>query len=133
TPAGLALSDAWPAVGPHTGGTQVALTVTGIVDAGTLTETFDDAPATIIDVRASSNLVVVGTPAGKVGAVTVTVSDGIESTSRTDVFAYEEALEASTVEPAFGPSAGGNEVEVRGRGFSSSAIVLFGGEAGEVR
>jgi len=132
TPTGLWLAHAWPPEGPMAGGTQVALSVTGLPATGGVTVTFNDQPATVIETRRADNLLVVATPPGVAGPARVRVMGGGQETARETLFAYRRALTAHAVEPDFGGSAGGETVRIRGEGFGQGSIVTFGGRPAQV-
>ncbi len=70
------------------------------------------------------------TPAGSVGAVTVTVTNlGAQSGSLTNGFTYVVVPTVSSVSPNNGPVAGGTAVTITGTNFAAGATVTFGGTA----
>lgn len=141
-PTELTLHHAWPTRGPASGGTQVALTVTGLESVSDVSVRFDDADATVLERRPAEDLLVVGSPPGDLGLATITVSGVVTGgggavgsaaiATRADLFTYDRALVAERVEPAHGPAAGGEVVRVLGSGYSATAAVVFGGQPATV-
>ena len=132
TGAAPSLLNAWPAVGTAQGGTQVALTVTGLTGNGDVSVTFGEAAATVIQTRASENLVVVGTPENAPGPAVITVTAPNGAATRDDLFRYERALTATGVDPAFGPTNGGTKVTIAGLGLGAATSVVIGGQAAAI-
>lgn len=118
----LAVGSIEPRAGPAVGGTEVTLIGAGL-DATSLSVTFDGAAATIVD--QGPGHVVVQTPAHAVGAVDVTVSDGVATD--TAGFTYVENLWIDRVAPDEGDVAGGETVVLSGEGFTGVTDVRFGG------
>ncbi len=114
-----------PASGPIDGGQTV--TIVGEGFAGGVDEAlFGASPAsdlTVIDDRSLS----VTLPAGQQGPVTVTVKTSSEQTQAVDAFRYFVPLQANSLDPAVGPTAGGTAFNLQGSGFHDGVEVLFGG------
>ncbi|TNF36746.1 MAG: hypothetical protein EP329_04880 [Deltaproteobacteria bacterium] len=122
------LINAWPGRGTSQGGTQVALTVTGLEGTDEVSVSFGEEPATVVQVRPSEDLVVVATPNGAPGPATITVTAPNGVTARDDLFVYDRAFSVSALDPVFGPVAGGTTVKVSGIDLSADSVVLFGGK-----
>ncbi|MFT7579547.1 MAG: hypothetical protein ACI9MR_001213 [Myxococcota bacterium] len=128
----LGVTGAFPGSGPIEGGTQVALSVTGIVGAE-LKVFFGETEATVIEIRALSNVVVVATPEGSEGPVTVRVEQPQSVASSSNIFRYEVTTRVDSVTPAVGSITGGTEVTLIGRRFDRAAVVTFAGVEAIVR
>jgi len=120
-----AVSIVSPNSGAPAGGT--AVTITGTAFAAGATVTFGAAPATDV-VVVSGTQITATTPAGSVGAVTVTVtnSNGL-SGSLAGAFSYVAALTVSSVSPNSASTAGGTAVTITGMNFAAGVTVTFGG------
>jgi len=126
------LVNAWPAHGTSQGGTQVALTVIGLAGTDGVTVSFGDEPATIIQVRPSEDLVVVGTPNGAPGPATITVTAPNGAAARDDLYTYDHAFTVSGLDPVFGSTAGGTTVAISGLDLSADSVVSFGGKVAQI-
>ncbi|MGA9797564.1 MAG: IPT/TIG domain-containing protein [Terriglobales bacterium] len=119
-----------PSTGPTSGGTSV--TITGTNFAAGATVTFGANAATNVTVLNSATITA-STPAGGVGAVTVTVTNSTgRSGSLSSAFTYTSANPAPTVSsisPNTGPIAGETGVTITGTGFLSGATVTLGGNS----
>ena len=123
----LAVTDVLPATGPASGGNLAVIKGQGFTAGATVS--FGAAPATGVTVQ-SSTLVTAVVPAGAPGKVAVSVKLlGDELATLPGAYTYVEdaPLAVFAVEPAKGPSAGGNLAVVKGQGFASFATVRFGG------
>jgi hypothetical protein len=69
------------------------------------------------------------TPAGSLGAVTVTVTVNGQSGSQTNGFTYIAPPTVSSVSPNSGSTAGGTAVTIAGTNFGAGATVMFGSAA----
>ncbi len=121
-----------PDLGPHTGGTDVAINGQGFVElaAGSAQVHFDGLAATDVRVLNDTRLRCTAPP-GKAGAqVLVSVSNANGTGSREGAFRYEPVLIATSFLPASGSAIGGTQVSIEGEGFQVEAgttSVLFGG------
>jgi hypothetical protein len=118
-----------PTYGPSAGGTLVTITGTNFV-AGDTTVTINGTtiPAGSVTVSSSTSLTFT-TPAHAAGNVTVSVSTSGGTTSNiSGGFTYEDAPTATSLTPAFGPSAGGTSVTITGTNFvAGNTTVTIGG------
>jgi hypothetical protein len=118
-------------VSPNTGSTAggTAVTIMGANFAAGATVTFASAAATNV-VVVNSTTITATTPAGSVGAVTVTVTNlGAQSGSLVNGFTYVVVPTVISVSPNNGPTAGGTAVTIMGTNFASGATVKFGSAA----
>lgn len=113
-----------PTSGPTAGGTQV--TITGSNFSPGPVVRFGTTPATVVS--ASSTSIVVRTPPLPPGGVPVTVmlTDGRTATAAGTFTVVAPAPIISTVDPAWGSTAGGTLVTITGSQFLEGASVLFG-------
>ena len=116
-----------PNSGTTAGGT--AVTITGTNFAAGATVTFGGTAATNV-VVVSGTQITATTPAGSVGAVTVTVTNlGVSGGNLASGFTYVVAPTVSSVSPNSGPIAGGTAVTITGTNFAAGATVKFGATA----
>jgi IPT/TIG domain/Chitobiase/beta-hexosaminidase C-terminal domain/Fibronectin type III domain len=116
-----------PSNGATTGGT--AITITGTNFATGAGVTFGGAAATNV-VVVNGTTITATTPAGSVGAVTVTVTNvGGQSGSLLNGYTYVVVPTVTVVSPSTGPVAGGTAVTLTGTNFAVGATVTFGGTA----
>jgi len=117
-------------VSPNSGSTAggTAVTITGSNFATGATVTFGAAAATNV-VVVNSTSITATTPAGSVGAVTVTVTVSGQSGSLTNGFTYALPPTVSSVSPNTGSTSGGTAVTIAGTNFAAGATVRFGGTA----
>jgi hypothetical protein len=118
-----------PVLGPQGGGTQVRLQGDGF--DRTTRVAFGDQQAVEVTVVSTREMLVM-TPAAAPGPVDVRVTSPRGTRTLPDGFRFlaEPLLEG--LEPAAGPSAGGNVVVVWGRGLSLTDTVRWGDAAGDV-
>ena len=110
--------------GPAAGGTVTDLTGSGFTSASTVS--FGGVPASAVLVLSPTE-VQVTSPAGSGSVdVTVTTAGGTSATSGADQFSYVAPPVVSAVNPATGPTAGGNLVSITGSGFAASDRVTIG-------
>ena len=116
-----------PASGPSTGGTTVRSPAADSTSASAVN--FGNTPATAFLVQ-NDAVVTATAPAGKLGAVdvTVTTAGGTTTTGAADKFTYTvPPLPTVTgVSPASGSSTGGTTVTVTGTGLTGASAVKFG-------
>ncbi|MCB9854214.1 MAG: IPT/TIG domain-containing protein [Phycisphaerales bacterium] len=113
-----------PVSGPETGDTEVTI----------LGQQFQAGLAVLIDNLSASDVTVINSriltarvPAHAPGLVDVTVSSDVISSTLVDGYEYlAVGPQIDSVEPASGPSAGGNTVTINGNNFTSGVAVLFG-------
>ena len=120
------VSSVSPNNGPIAGGT--AVTISGTNFAAGATVTFGGTAATNV-VVASATQITATTPAGSVGAVTVTVTVNSQNGGLTNGFTYVAPPTVSSVSPNTGITAGGTAVTITGTNFAAGATVTFGGTA----
>jgi hypothetical protein len=118
-----------PTSGPGSGGTDVTVTGTNLVDVTAVD--FGGVPATTFAVGSSGTTLVAVAPIPvAAGAVDVTVTNpvGTSATNAGDVFTYTSAapLNVSSVSPSSGPLSGGISVTISGTDFANVRNVLFG-------
>ncbi|PIE19019.1 MAG: hypothetical protein CSA66_03260 [Proteobacteria bacterium] len=105
-----------------------AVTVTGAGFRPESRVVFGHTAAVDVQVQGDGSILAV-TPAGAdIGAVDVHVSNDLGVGTLGDGFRYVDAPELQRVIPAVGPVAGGEVVEISGRGFYDPVTVLFGSE-----
>ncbi len=108
---------------PTDGGTEVTLQGSGFDDQTRVS--FDG--ETAIDHRAvDSETLRVTAPPNEVGPATVRVTTREESRSADEGVTYFAPVEIDSVTPAAGPTAGGTQATIRGRGFAEGMSVSFG-------
>jgi IPT/TIG domain/Chitobiase/beta-hexosaminidase C-terminal domain len=115
-----------PSTGTTAGGTSV--TITGTNFGAGATVTFGSNAATNV-VVVSSTQITATTPAGSIGAVTVTVTANGQSGSLTNGFTYVVPATVTSVSPNTGATVGGTSVTLTGMNFAAGATVTFGGSA----
>jgi hypothetical protein len=123
-----------PKQGPPVGGNKV--TIVGQNLEGATSVTFGGAPATILT-DANGETIQVTAPSGTLGDkvnVQVTTGEGPSPLSSADLYTYVQnvpVVQSITLDT--GPSSGGTQVEIKGRGFSkkTTSAVDFGGVAAE--
>jgi hypothetical protein len=127
------LTSVSPALGPEAGGTTITLTGTNFVSGATV-RVGGTAATNVVFVSATQ--LTARTPAGTAGArdVQVTNPNG-QSATRTGAFTYavRNTPIITSVSPAFGPTAGGTLITVRGVSFTSSTMSLWIGGAAATR
>ena len=104
------------------------MTITGTNFAAGATVTFGGTAATNV-VVVSGTQITATTPAGRAGAVTVTVTVSGQSGSLTNGFTYIVPPTVSSVSPNSGSTAGGTAVTITGTNFAAGATVTFGSAA----
>jgi hypothetical protein len=120
----LALDAVVPAVGDAAGGSTHLIAgegftnVDGVTLGGTAVTSFE-----VLDDR---RLRVVA-PAGAVGPAQIEVSTTDLGSATLDGFSYAVLLAVESIDPASGPSEGGTEVTINGRGFADGVTVALGG------
>ena len=115
-----------PSSGTTAGGT--AVTITGTNFAAGATVKFGSTAASSVTV-VNSTTITATTPAGSVGAVTVTVTVGGQSGSLAGGYTYVVVPTVTSVSPNNGAAAGGTPVTITGTNFAAGATVTFGGVA----
>ena len=119
------VSSVSPSTGSTTGGTQVTITGANFVTGATAT--FGGAAATNVVVLSSTQITAT-TPAGSVGAVTVTVTNpGVAGGSLANGYTYAVIPTVASISPNNGPAAGGTPVTITGTNFAAGASVTIGG------
>ncbi|MFI5092241.1 MAG: IPT/TIG domain-containing protein, partial [Candidatus Acidiferrales bacterium] len=121
-----AVTSVAPSDGPPAGGTAVTITGTNFAPGATVT--FGSNAATNVAV-VNGTTITATTPAGSVGAVTVTVTVNGQSGSLASGFTYDVPATVSSVSPNTGSTAGGTAVTITGTNFAAGATVTFGSNA----
>ena len=124
--AGPAVTSVSPSSGPAAGGT--AVTITGTNFASGATVTFGGTAASNVTV-VNSTTITASTPAGSIGAATVTVTVGGQSGSLAGGFTYIGVPTVTGVSPNSGSTLGGTAVTVTGTNFATGATVSFASTA----
>ncbi|MGC1265311.1 MAG: IPT/TIG domain-containing protein [Candidatus Acidiferrum sp.] len=120
---GLTVSSVSPGNGQPAGGTAVTIIGTDFVSGATVT--FGSAAATSVVVVSATEITAVS-PAGSVGAVTVTVTAGGQNGSLANGFTYVNPPTVTSVSPTSGSANGGTNVTIMGTNFAAGATVTFG-------
>jgi hypothetical protein len=122
------LPPAGPVGDPVTGAGTATVAILGTGLANATAVMFGNVPATKIVSDSDTELVVVS-PAGVAGTVdvTVTTAGGASTISAADQFTYAAIPAVTTIAPAVGPAAGGNQVTITGTGLANASAVWFGG------
>jgi len=117
-------------VSPNSGSTGggTAVTITGTNFASGATVTFGSNASTNVTV-VNSTTITATTPAGSVGAVTVTVTVNGKGGSLASGYTYVVAPAVTAVSPNSGSTGGGTAVTITGTNFASGATVTFGSNA----
>ncbi|MEU1802696.1 IPT/TIG domain-containing protein [Streptomyces sp. NPDC019937] len=111
-----------PASGPPSGGTTVTLTGTGL--GGATQVLFGPNPATILTDTPTQITVTAPAGTGSVGVVVIT--PGGTSNALGYTYAAAPAPSLSSLNPASGPTSGGNTVTINGTNLSGATSVMFG-------
>ncbi|MCC9312493.1 IPT/TIG domain-containing protein, partial [Kitasatospora sp. RB6PN24] len=110
-----------PAQGAPAGGTSVIITGSGFTGA---TQVRFGANGTYF-VIVSDTVITAKTPAGT-GTVQVTVTAPTGTSNQNVLFTYTPAPVLSSLNPASGPTSGGNTVTLNGSNLSGATLVKFG-------
>ncbi len=115
-----------PPDGHVLGGDAVTIRGTGFVEGSTVI--FGGRSAISVEVIDDTTIQAI-TPAGSdVGAVNVHVSTSQGIASLDNGFLYVDAPRVTSIDPAVGPVAGGNMLEITGVGFDEEMTVVVGGK-----
>jgi len=120
-----------PAFGPPAGGTRVTILGSNFTETDDTTVTFDNLPATAVNV-VSGLVITAVAPPHAAGAVTVSVRSRQGAVSLVKGFTYYTTGSASvapaitSVYPTFGSIRGGTVVTLVGANFTPETVVLFG-------
>jgi len=118
-----------PNTGPAAGGTQVAISGSGLTGTGAVT--FGGAPAASFQAVSDTQVNAVSPGgAGAVDVVVITAAGGASATGTVDQFTYIPAPAVTNINPSGGPAAGGTLVTITGTGFKGTTAVTFGAAAG---
>ncbi len=126
-----AITGVTPAFGPPAGGTRVTILGANFTESDDTTVTFDNLPATAVNVVSGSVITAVAPPHAA-GAVTVNVRNRQGAVSLVKGFTYYTTGGASgaptvtSVYPTFGSIRGGTVVTLVGANFTPETVVLFG-------
>ncbi|MEC9440413.1 MAG: IPT/TIG domain-containing protein [Myxococcota bacterium] len=123
----LSIERITPAAGLTAGGDSVVIKGKGFETGSKVF--FDGEPVAVGAVSAQAGTITITTPAHAPGSVDVSVQNSRETALRLDGFTYLANTSPTllSVDPAFGPEAGGQEVFVTGYGFDAPGVeVLFG-------
>lgn len=120
------VSDVSPDEGPAAGGTRITLTGKDLSKA--VRVEFASRPGTDLVVVSDTRITVVTPPAREPGQrADISVHLSTDEVYLVDTaFTYVEVPEVTSVDPAEGPSGGGNVVSVSGRDFRPRTTVTFG-------
>ncbi|RDH39963.1 MAG: hypothetical protein CFE62_006225, partial [Candidatus Aquirickettsiella gammari] len=111
-----------PNAGPLAGGNNVTIRGSGFTGATNVT--FGNTPATSFVVNSSSQISAT-VPARTAGTVNVVVTT-VGGNSAPNLYTYAPIPVITTLTPNAGPLAGGNNVTIRGSGFTGATNVTFG-------
>src|SRR5581483_7438476 len=108
-----AVSSVSPTAGPLAGGTHVTITGTHFTSASAVA--FGSKPATSYTVDSATQITATA-PAASAGPVdiTVTTPGGTSAANALDKYTYVSAPTVASLNPAAGPTAGGNSVTIVG-------------------
>ncbi|MFM7259782.1 MAG: IPT/TIG domain-containing protein, partial [bacterium] len=115
-----------PAAGPLAGGTTI--TVTGTNLAGATSVKVNGVACTDVTVASATSLTAV-TPAGTLGAKSVSVTTPGGTATKTSAFTYVAAPTVTTVTPASGPEGGGTLITITGTNLTGTTLIEVGGIA----
>ncbi|KAJ5613420.1 hypothetical protein N7510_006614 [Penicillium lagena] len=116
------ISSITPTSGPIAGGAVVTITGASLIDTHDVY--FGITPATTFTIS-SDNTVTATSPAGAAGVRAITVNTP-SATSNGAMFLYVDRPTLTSVSPTGGAIAGGNNVTLTGRGFTTATNVVFG-------
>lgn len=116
-----------PNSGPLMGGTPITITGTGFV-VGATTVAINGVAALGVNVISSTSIVCITPPNPTPGVynVIVTTSGGSSSINAGDQFTYSGVPVVTSVSPARGITAGGQNVTINGYNFQNTTVVYFG-------
>lgn len=126
---GVRISAVSPRRLPTTGG--VAVDVTGRGFTAETTVSFSGSNARRVDV-VSPTLLRVISPARPSGGADVRVTTRAQSATLQNAVVYFDPLSLLDVSPASGPTAGGQQVTLQGKGFEQGMLVRFGAAQAQV-
>ncbi|MCC7384058.1 MAG: IPT/TIG domain-containing protein [Deltaproteobacteria bacterium] len=112
-----------PAAGPETGGTRVTVRGTSFVEPAEVF--FGSTPATSVVVLDEVS-VAATTPAGAIGPVDVKVVTAGGEGLLAGGFQYHKDLRVTAIQPARIPEEGGVLLQIDGRAFDASTVILIG-------
>jgi formylglycine-generating enzyme required for sulfatase activity len=116
-----------PSNGSVVGGTSVTIAGSGFV--GVTQVRFGSVSAASFTVQSNQSIVAV-TPAGTAGSVSVSVTTGAGTGTRSDAFTYVALPPTlSSVSPATGPTTGGTTITLTGTNLTGATGVTVGGVA----
>jgi hypothetical protein len=128
----VAVIGAWPDVADTAGGSQVALTVTGLpgdASRDNVSVTINDVEASVLEVRPAEHLVVVSIPSGLVGPATIKITTEDGALSNDVALYYEVGLHVDTFSPGVVLPESEATVMFLGRGFDAETLVWVDGVA----
>jgi hypothetical protein len=114
-----------PRLGPAAGGQTV--TVTGSGFSGVQQVRFGPYPASSFTVLSDNSLQVTSPPGAGSVDVTVVGPGGASTPGPQDQYTYLPVPQVTGLSPAWGPPAGGTQVQISGTGLRGVTQVLFGG------
>jgi len=120
------ISGLTPTSGPESGGTSV--TITGTNFTGATSVLFGSTPASSFTIDSDTQITAVS-PAHVPAAVDVTVANPA-GPSNPGTFTFTPLISVITIDPDFGPEAGGTDVTITGTCLTGATGVDFGGAAG---
>lgn len=115
-----------PPSGPVVGGNQVTVVASGLTTEADTTLTIGGTPAVITHFDANALYVEVEVPAGVIGSVDVTLTNGQGSATVVDGYTYDAFVKVYEVLPNFGPTSGGTPITVTGAGFLPGSQLRVG-------
>ncbi len=125
----VALYGASPASGPTSGGNTVTLMAAIPGGASISAVTIGGKPAPH---KLKGTAIEVTAPSGAAGSAAIEIATSSGSASLPAGYLYIADLKVDMVEPGLGPTAGGGEVQVRGKGLSAACTVRIGMYAAKV-
>ena len=130
-----ALVSGWPGVASVQGGTQVALTVTGLgagITVQAVSATINGVAANVLEVRPSEALVVLSVPPGDPGPAEVVLTSPSGELTSSEILRYEIALQVIEFSPGVVAPETPTEIVFSGMGFDQDTEVFIEGEAATV-
>ncbi len=124
----LELLNVWPKSSDLTGGVEVTLTAHGLsgLSVDDVTVRFGPVIATVLEIDAAAQTLVVTAPAGPVGPADIELSVDDLSSTLTDAWAWTAQPIIDDVTPGFGDIDGGDTIAIEGANFSGELEVFVG-------
>ena len=118
-----------PSSGPAAGGQIVTIVAKGLTETADTLVSFGGTKAQVLGVDAAGLTALVEVPeapTGFVGAVDVTLSNGLGVATAVGAYEYLPFVKVYEIQPNFGPLAGGTDVKVSGVGFGPGLQLRVG-------